>query len=294
MISKPLVSSIIFLSIPRAINGFVFQSSSFLTHVEDSCIATTSSSSTAVDSSSYTMESLSLSASASSELLSLIIYSPSIALSISSIPDAFLDPLFYQHVATGGALALAGDIIAQSLLSEQAKRDNQLSFPPKDWDKVRTAAFVVFGAFYTGGAQHFIFDYLNTNFDEPLKRLALAQFFFIPFCYYPTFLVMTPTLRAGWEYGFGGTTQSAFRERQMTLVTEVAQKIPSTLVRNWMFWLPVQFVQFNYVPVDLNVTFTATFGVIWNAILSWSTAASSSSSGSSKQEFDSTVEKKQL
>ena len=44
-------------------------------------------------------------------------------------------------------LALAGDVIAQSLLSEDEKK----SFPPADWDKVRTAAFVAFGAIYTGG-----------------------------------------------------------------------------------------------------------------------------------------------
>ena len=47
-------------------------------------------------------------------------------------------------------LALAGDVIAQSLLSEDEKK----SFPPADWDKVRTAAFVAFGAIYTGGVSN--------------------------------------------------------------------------------------------------------------------------------------------
>ena len=97
----------------------------------------------------------------------------------------------------------------------------------------------------------------------------MAQFFFIPFCYYPTFLFMTPALRAGWEYGFGSEEA---KTRQNQLFSEVASKIPPTLLRNWCFWLPVQFVQFNYIPAELNVTFTAAFGVIWNAILSWSTA----------------------
>ena len=176
------------------------------------------------------------------------------------------DPLLLQHIATGGALAFAGDVIAQSLLSGEEEK----SIPPKDWDVIRTNAFVVFGALYTGGAQHFIFNFLNSSFDEPLARLAMAQFFFIPFCYYPTFLFMTPALRAGWEYGFGSEEAKA---RQDELFSEVASKIPPTLLRNWCFWLPVQFVQFNYIPADLNVTFTAAFGVIWNAILSWSTAA---------------------
>lgn len=192
------------------------------------------------------------------------------AVSLSADPtilEQFTDPLLYQHAATGGALAFAGDVIAQSLLSNSEEK----SIPPKDWDVVRTNAFVVFGALYTGGAQHFIFGYLNSAFDEPLIRLAMAQFFFIPFCYYPTFLFLTPLLRAGWEFGFGSPEAKV---RQDELFSDVASKIPPTLLRNWCFWLPVQFVQFNYIPADMNVTFTAAFGVIWNAILSWSTASS--------------------
>ncbi|KAL7500158.1 hypothetical protein ACHAWT_007940 [Skeletonema menzelii] len=175
------------------------------------------------------------------------------------------NPLMLKHMATGGALAFAGDVIAQSLLSE----DEERSIPPKDWDFIRTKAFVIFGALYTGGAQHFIFNYLNNSFDEPLPRLAMAQFFFIPFCYYPTFLLMNPALRAGWEHGFGSEDAKV---RQVELFSDIASQIPTTLLRNWCFWLPVQYVQFNFIPAELNVTFTAAFGVIWNAILSWSTA----------------------
>mmetsp|Transcript_11264 Transcript_11264/g.24024 ORF Transcript_11264/g.24024 Transcript_11264/m.24024 type:complete len:258 (-) Transcript_11264:600-1373(-) len=190
----------------------------------------------------------------------------------SSVIEQFGDPLLYQHMATGGVLAFAGDVIAQSLLSEANKEANKKSIPPEDWDVVRTAAFTAFGALYTGGVQHFIFGYLNTSFDEPLVRLGLAQFFFIPFCYYPTFLAMVPALRAGWESPNGFNSPEA-KLRQNELFTDVAGKIPSTLVRNWFFWIPVQFVQFNFIPMDAQVTYAAAFGVIWNAILSWSTAA---------------------
>lgn len=155
----------------------------------------------------------------------------------ATLIDQLTDPLLLQHMATGGALAFAGDVIAQSLLSK--------SMPPNDWDITRTKAFVVFGAVYTGGAQHFIFNFLNNSFDQPLARLAMAQFFFIPFCYYPTFLFITPALRAGWECGFGTVEAKA---RQTELFTEIASKIPPTLLRNWCFWLPVQFVQFNFIP----------------------------------------------
>ena len=300
MISQPLVASLVTLSLPRAINGFIFQSSSFLAHLQetayggDAIVTTTAAATSAAT--CTTVENLATAASLSSHYsipipsCFLIYDSPSSALSLAmalptsiSIPDAFLDPIFYQHMATGAALAFAGDVIAQSLLSsEHGKNDNQqqqsyqqlISIPPKDWDIARTSSFVAFGALYTGGCQHFIFDYLNTNFDEPMLRLAMAQFFFIPFCYYPTFLAMTPTLRAGWEYGFG-TKEATLRRKE--LFNDVAGKIPSTLIRNWCFWLPVQLIQFNFIPANHHVTFTAAFGVVWNAILSWSTASSTSS-----------------
>eukprot|EP00617_Octactis_speculum_P006062 CAMPEP_0185798912 /NCGR_PEP_ID=MMETSP1174-20130828/162400_1 /TAXON_ID=35687 /ORGANISM="Dictyocha speculum, Strain CCMP1381" /LENGTH=112 /DNA_ID=CAMNT_0028494441 /DNA_START=49 /DNA_END=387 /DNA_ORIENTATION=+ len=103
-------------------------------------------------------------------------------------------------------------------------------------------------------------------------RLLLAQFFFIPFCYYPTFLLMVPSLRAGLgSVGGFGSEEAALRREE--LFEETASKIPTTLIRNWCFWLPVQFVQFSFVPVDLQITYVATFGIIWNAILSWSTSA---------------------
>ncbi|KAL9184956.1 hypothetical protein ACHAXT_002733 [Thalassiosira profunda] len=194
--------------------------------------------------------------------------SSSVMISQLSQLSASVDPLLVQHMATGGALALAGDVIAQSLLSKSKEK----KIPPEDWDVVRTAAFVAFGTLYTGGAQHFIFGFLNENFDAPMMRLALAQFFFIPFCYYPTFLAVVPALRAGWEAeeGFGSKEANA---RTKELFSETASRIPSTLLRNWCFWLPVQFVQFNFIPMDFHVTFTAAFGVVWNAILSWSTAS---------------------
>jgi len=188
----------------------------------------------------------------------------------ATLIEQFTDPLLLQHVATGGALAFAGDVIAQSLLSESEEK----SFPPADWDVVRTQAFVAFGALYTGGVQHFLFAWLNVTFEDPVVRLLLNQFIFISFCYYPVFLAIVPFLRAGWEAEEGFGSDEA-KERQKELFTEVAGKIPSTLLRNWGFWLPVQFVQFNYIPVDFHVTFTAAFGLVWNAILSWSTATSS-------------------
>ncbi|KAL9184952.1 hypothetical protein ACHAXT_002729 [Thalassiosira profunda] len=206
---------------------------------------------------------------------------PSSSLTISQLSQlsASVDPLLIQHMATGGALALAGDVIAQSLLSESKEK----KIPPKDWDVVRTAAFVAFGTLYTGGAQHFIFGFLNENFDAPMVRLALAQFFFIPFCYYPTFLAMVPALRAGWEAeeGFGSKEANA---RTKELFSETASRIPSTLLRNWCFWLPVQFVQFNFIPMDFHVTFTAAFGVVWNAILSWSTASTGADTDAPEKE----------
>jgi hypothetical protein len=186
-------------------------------------------------------------------------------------------------MATGGALAFMGDMIAQTLASRSARKEaeNTADTDTKDtdadvnvnvltqvlaldnWDQRRTAALSVFGCLYTGGVQHFIFGYLNTSFDDPLMRLALAQFAFIPLCYYPAFLLTVPALRAGFRPG------SDVERNKLT--QDLLGKLPVTLLRNWAFWLPVQFVQFSFIPTEMQVTYCASFGVIWNAILSYST-----------------------
>lgn len=262
-----LPTKLALLALPQAINGFVAPSA-LSQHV------TTIKTTLAVDATFPPPPSFAFDTTFSTSLDASFIE-----------PLAHVDPLLLQHVAIGGALAFAGDVIAQSLLSKEKEK----SIPPKDWDAVRTSAFVVFGALYTGGAQHFIFQFINDTFPtEPLMRLAAAQFFFIPFCYYPTFLLMVPALRAGWESAEGFGSEQFFA-RQKELFTEVASKIPPTLLRNWCFWLPVQFVQFNFIPPEAQVTFTAAFGVIWNAILSWSTASSSPADDTTEKTSDKVV-----
>lgn len=191
-----------------------------------------------------------------------------------------VDPVLLQHMAQGGFLAFAGDVIAQNLLSDNndEEEDTGFSVLPSDWDSSRTLAFTTFGTFYTGGAQHFIFAFLNAQFDEPYQRLLLAQFCFIPLCYYPIFLLTVPALRAAGGFDFarifnpGAYPEVAQFKEELT--EQVLGRLPATLVRNWAFWLPVQFVQFAFIPKDLQVTYCAGFGVIWNVILSWSTMSS--------------------
>uniref|UniRef100_A0A7S3P9H4 Peroxisomal membrane protein MPV17 n=1 Tax=Amphora coffeiformis TaxID=265554 RepID=A0A7S3P9H4_9STRA len=205
-------------------------------------------------------------------------HSPSSRL-YSADPTSFLEvvgtigPLVLPHVArdmaTGGALSMTGDFLAQSLtanknnVGEEAIQGNNNNFLVDEWDVVRTAAMGTFGALYTGGAQHFIFNFINEQVHDPIHRLALAQFCFIPFLYYPTYLLLVPALRS-----LAAPDPEAERTR---LRNQVLERLPATLVRNWSFWVPVQFIQFSMVPPELQVTYCAAFGVVWNAILSWST-----------------------
>lgn len=173
-------------------------------------------------------------------------------------------PNVVRDMATGGALSVAGDVIAQTLTNKDGGGGSAPgSLPPRDWDAVRTTAMGAFGALYTGGAQHYIFGFINEQLTDPVQRLAVAQFCFIPLLYYPTYLLLVPTLRS-----LSADDPDAERAR---LRQQVLGRLPATLMRNWGFWLPVQFVQFSFVPDDMHVTYCAAFGVVWNAILSWST-----------------------
>ena len=39
-------------------------------------------------------------------------------------------------------------------------------------------------------------------------------------------------------------------------------------MRNWAFWLPAQYFQFVFLPIEKQVLFTCIAGLVWNIILS--------------------------
>jgi Mpv17 / PMP22 family len=179
---------------------------------------------------------------------------------------------FIKDVAMAGATGGTGDIIAQ-LVAEKKRVDGKeedinggdIAFFAEadnfELDVRRTLSYTAFAALYTGGFQHFLFSNLQEALPDPIVRVAVNQGLIIPLCYYSLFIFLVPKLRA----------RSKEEEEEIRGSINLMKMIP----RNWAFWVPLQFVQFNFIPMEFQVIYCSFLGLIWNVCLSFFTAGSS-------------------
>jgi len=189
---------------------------------------------------------------------------------------------FAKDVLTAAVTGGSGDIIAQLAEKKKASMDKSNSLLPSEiaeavaeepfeLDIRRTLSYATFAAGYTGGFQHFLFSNLQENIADPLVRTGLNQGLIIPLCYYSLLVWSIPKLRA--------TSQD--EEEQLRANIDVKKMIP----RNWMFWVPLQFVQFTFIPTELQVAYCSVLGLVWNIMLSLMTAGPSNTQNVSEEVF---------
>ena len=157
------------------------------------------------------------------------------------------------NIATAGALAAAGDAVAQ--------RNNA-------YDAKRGLSFVAFDAAYRGGFQTpllpWIIDHCHgdvlgqvLSFDTNILAAAECTLFnqltVIPIVYYPLF------------FGITGYVQNLDTEASLQ---RAKTQFTTLCVRNWKFWVPANFLQFCLLPNEWQVPYTCAMGFIWNVILS--------------------------
>ena len=159
---------------------------------------------------------------------------------------------------TGATLAVCGDAIAQS------KDDNE-------HDQRRAASFAAFDMAYRA-VQHFSFpiivaachgQYLGAlpgvgdAFDATqlgaMEQTLASQLGIVPLFYYPVFFSLTGFIQ-------GLSVEGA--------ITRAKENFIPLMKRNLIFWIPVQFVQFDYIQEDLQIPFLSMCGLAWTFILS--------------------------
>ena len=157
------------------------------------------------------------------------------------------------NIATAGALAAAGDAVAQ--------RNNV-------YDAKRGLSFVAFDAAYRGGFQTpllpWIIDHchgdvlgqvlsIDTNILAAAECTLFNQLTVIPIVYYPLF------------FGITGYVQNLDTEASLQ---RAKTQFTTLCIRNWKFWVPANFLQFCLLPNEWQVPYTCAMGFIWNVILS--------------------------
>jgi len=168
------------------------------------------------------------------------------------------------NAVTAGLLAVSGDAVAQS--REKAPYDIR-----------RGCTFVAFNTAYRGGFQLLAFpalfaicqgravsvavhclpcvanDLCLGQFGPALERMLVNQVLIVPTVYYPFFFLLS-----GWLQQLG--------PRQTLLRARANWR--RLVLKNWLFWMPVNLVQFAVLPLRWQVTVSCMMGFIWNVILS--------------------------
>ena len=210
----------------------------------------------------------------------MIILSIRLARSIHSTHDADVDTnllstVFQMYMSslssyplitkmtTGAALATAGDALTQW------REDD-------DYDPSRGASFAAFDSIYRV-VQHWVFpsivklcrgQYLlvvagaigagrlcakNLSILASMERSLASQLIMVPFLYYPLFFAFT-----------GYMQRLSFEE----VLDRAKLNFVPLMKRNLLFGIPVQFVQFSFVPTELQIPFLSLAGIAWTFSLS--------------------------
>lgn len=160
------------------------------------------------------------------------------------------------QVETGIVLAVIGDAIAQKTQTKE----------PYNVD--RALSFATFDAVYRM-AQHYLYPPMiaacngavlskllpnNVQFAAAMEQALVSQVVIIPIAYYPVFFAVT------------GAVQGLTIKETMDRAKESFWPL---MTRNWLFWIPVQFAVFGFVPdEDAQISILIACGLVWTVILS--------------------------
>ena len=154
---------------------------------------------------------------------------------------------------TSGLLNAAGDLFAQFMFENAGE---------KGCDLRRTGVFTFLGAALVGPCLHFWYGALSkivaatgaAGTGAAALSLALDQLAFAP-----TFLaVFIASL-----FTIEGNAAS--------VPAKLRQDWGETVVTNWKVWVPFQFLNFRFVPVNLQVGAANVIALLWNTYMSWVT-----------------------
>ncbi|KAK9831284.1 hypothetical protein WJX74_010269 [Apatococcus lobatus] len=153
---------------------------------------------------------------------------------------------------TSGALSVLGDVLAQLFVEQKALGDLEL---------YRVFVFT-FMSCCIGPILHLWFIFMSRiikaeGTSGAVYRLLLDQGLFAPFM---VGLMMSTVLILEGHPGI--------------VLDKLRQDWKSTVFANWKLWVPSQFINFRFVPQQLQVLVVNLVGLIWSTYLSWASHSS--------------------
>jgi protein Mpv17 len=159
-------------------------------------------------------------------------------------------------MVTGAILWGFGDVVGQIVPNLAAGK----SLPDFDWPRLTRAT--VFGCFMHAPLAHVHYNFLEwmtvragiTGLKIPIFKAFMEQFVY-------------------WSWFSNSLYHGAMGLMQGYSVAECYQRIADVLwdtqVAQWIFWIPIQLINFNYTPVRHQLNVVLVTSIIWTAFLSW-------------------------
>ena len=158
---------------------------------------------------------------------------------------------------TCGVKAACSDTISQ-LQQKRAAVQEALS-TPFCWSRNR--AFMLYGAVYQGGVQHFLYNSVypkmfgeSTDLVTVMEKVAFDNLVHVPFLCLPTMYLLKAVV-------FDQPLPEAVQRY-------VADAKADLLWKYWAIWTPAQCLTFSVVPEHLRIPFVALVSFFWLIILS--------------------------
>jgi len=161
-------------------------------------------------------------------------------------------------MVTGSILWSVGDAVAQ-IVPEMASSEIREGGTKYDWERTARAAFF-------GFAVHAPTSHLHFNFLESLTNrvgvTGLGRTFFKTFMEQ---FVYWSWLSNSMYHGFMGAMQGMTVDQ---IYHRIADVLWDTQKAQWLFWIPVQLLNFKFVPVRHQLNVVLGTSVVWTALLS--------------------------
>jgi len=165
---------------------------------------------------------------------------------------------------TSGTMCASGDILAQSLSNYINRDQPELQRP---YDITRTARMAGWGLCFYGPYQNWWYALLDRYFGAKttfnfLTKVALNQVALGP--------VVSITV-------FSWTL--ALQNKIDAIPDKMRNDLLPTIVSGWKFWVPAACVNFYYIPLQYQVLYMSTCGLLWTGFLSLSSYAPQKQTG---------------